>query len=481
MFWIAAALMTAAVVAALVTPIVRGGLGQRRAADHDLAVYRDQLAEVERSRAAGLLGDAEAEAARTEIGRRILEADRRRQGEATPVTAPSWRRAAAVVVAAVVPLAALGLYLDLGAPGVPDRPLAAREDLGADPALAGDASAADLVTAERELRARLADHPRDTAAWRRLGQVRMRRGRFAEAARAFEQALEVGAGAATHARHGEALVMANDGTVTADARRAFAKAREADDAAPRAAFYLALHSFQQGEPRAALDAWAKLVRRADSDAPWLDRVQRAMRMAEKRLDIEPGTTFARATAAKDVPAANGAQATNDGPDTEAVRERLRAAREMAPKERREMIRGMVERLDDRLEDHPDDLDGWKRLARAYTVLGEHDEARKALKKAVELSPRDVDLLARYARALQRTGRTGEAIAVSRRMLDAAPDHPQALWFVAMDAAARGEREKARRLFDRALDQLPEDTPQLAELRKRAKQLLEGTSGAAGTP
>ncbi|SDF60968.1 cytochrome c-type biogenesis protein CcmH [Limimonas halophila] len=469
MFWIAAALMTATVVAVLVTPLVRGGLRQRRAADYDLAVYRDQLAEVERSHAAGLLDDQEAESARTEIGRRILDADRRRQGGNASRSAPAWRRMAAVALAVLVPAAALGLYLDLGAPGTPDRPLAAREDVGGQRGLATAGSGSgQLIETARKLQARLRERPEDADAWRRLGEVRMRRERYGEAARALKQALEVGAGPATRALYGEALVMAEGGTVTEAAREAFERARAEGGGMPRAAFYLGLHSFQQGEPRAALDIWAKLARRAGSDAPWLGSVKEQMRKAEKRLGIEPGSTFARV--------ANGAGQQPAGP----TREELQAAREMSPDQRREMIRGMVERLATRLDHNPDDLAGWKRLARSYTVLDKPAKARDALAKAVELAPEDVDLLARYARALQRSGKTAKAIAVSRRMLEIAPKHPQALWFVAMEAAARGEREKARRLFDKALQQLPEDAPQLADLRKRVEQLLKPHSTPKNT-
>src|SRR3546814_4680303 len=60
---------------------------------------------------------------------------------------------------------------------------------------------------------------------------------------------------------------------------------------------------------------------------------------------------------------------------------------MSPEERTAMIRGMVDRLADKLKAEPDDVDGWLRLARARDVLGDHDAAREALQQAVTRQPR----------------------------------------------------------------------------------------------
>ena len=54
---------------------------------------------------------------------------------------------------------------------------------------------------------------------------------------------------------------------------------------------------------------------------------------------------------------------------------------MSPEERQAMIRGMVERLAARLDQNPDDKEGWTRLARAYDVLGETEKARAARARA----------------------------------------------------------------------------------------------------
>ena len=54
---------------------------------------------------------------------------------------------------------------------------------------------------------------------------------------------------------------------------------------------------------------------------------------------------------------------------------------MSPEQRSQMIRGMVASLAAKLEANPDDAEGWRRLARAYQVLGEDEKAKDASAKA----------------------------------------------------------------------------------------------------
>jgi cytochrome c-type biogenesis protein CcmH len=146
---------------------------------------------------------------------------------------------------------------------------------------------------------------------------------------------------------------------------------------------------------------------------------------------------------------------------------------MSPEARQKMIQGMVDRLAKRLEDNPDNLQGWTRLARSYNVLGKPDKARRALKRASEIAPENVDVLAQYARAIRRAAgdqQTDKSIEVSRRILQIDSDHAEALWFVGVHEARQGNTEKARTLFDKALATLP-DSPQTKELRRRAKEMV----------
>jgi cytochrome c-type biogenesis protein CcmH len=121
--WFVFGLMTAAAVFAVLWPL--GRRYQSQAGGSEASVYRDQLAEVDRDLAGGLIGAAEAEAARVEIGRRLLAAT---DPERAPAARPgnSLRRAVAVIALVGLPAAALALYLPLGSPQLGDFPLAAR-------------------------------------------------------------------------------------------------------------------------------------------------------------------------------------------------------------------------------------------------------------------------------------------------------------------------------------------------------------------
>src|SRR5436190_24120231 len=120
--WLVLALMTAAAIFAVLWPLSRRGPLR---AGSDLAVYRDQLEEIERDRAAGLIGEREAEAARVEVSRRLIGAADA-QGPSPSAGAPSRRRAAALAALIALPLGAAGLYLHLGSPDLPGQPQAAR-------------------------------------------------------------------------------------------------------------------------------------------------------------------------------------------------------------------------------------------------------------------------------------------------------------------------------------------------------------------
>src|SRR5258706_10438644 len=120
--WAIMAVLAAVASLSILIPLYRGGRAAVPESAAELSVYKDQLGEVDRDHARGLISDSEAAGARTEISRRLLRADDARRAEA--VTAPGHpRRAAATIAVVVMPLAALGLYLLLGSPNLPDQPL----------------------------------------------------------------------------------------------------------------------------------------------------------------------------------------------------------------------------------------------------------------------------------------------------------------------------------------------------------------------
>ena len=400
--WVAAAVLTAVTLALLLVPLVRRRAGPAPGrAEYDLSVYRDQLAEVERDLERGVLGADQAEAARLEIKRRILAVGGGVGDRTDAAPSKLAHRAIVVAIGVAVPAIAVAVYLDLGSPGTPDVPFAERpaKPERAAPAMAeGGAPAGSMDDAITRLRQRLESDPGNVEGWMLLGRSYMTMQRPAEAAEAFRKAVAGGAGPAASAFFAEALVIAHGGGVTEEAAQAFEVALADDPLNPKARYYLAMARAQRGDLRGALGGWVDLVALSPSDAPWLDLVRGHIARAAGELGVDLASLRPSAEAralASQVPETMPAsppsmpvgRAPVAGPAPGPTRDDMEAAAEMTASERGEMIRGMVERLAARLEEEPDDRDGWLRLARAYEVLGEVEKAAEARARAEALKPR----------------------------------------------------------------------------------------------
>jgi len=320
-FWLLAGLVAAVTVLALAIPLLR-----RRdesapdAAAHDRAVYRDQLAEVERDLQRGLLSPREAESARVEIKRRILRTDR--AGPVSPPRPAAESTFLAIALFILVPAGALGVYLLIGTPGMPDMPLAERP--AAVRALAGPG----------------------------------------------------GAG-------------------------------------------LAL----------------------------------------------PGT------------GPLGGGLVGGGPTAE----QMRAAEEMDPAARQEMVAGMVAGLEARLEASPEDFDGWMRLGRSRLVLDQPAAARDAYARASALRPDDLQAATAHAAAiLQAEGTTvptsEAAQAALHHVLRIDPDETAALFLLGRAAGAAQDWPAAVDWFSRLQAALPPTDPRAEVVAQILEQLRRREAG-----
>ncbi|MBC6405505.1 MAG: c-type cytochrome biogenesis protein CcmI [Rhodospirillales bacterium] len=263
MFYLLLAVLTALVVAVLLHPLLRRGKDEVAEERQDLAVYKAQLAEIERDLAAGTLLPAEAGTSRLEVQRRILAADADRRS-AVANGAPAKRLALAVLL--LLPLAGFGLYSLLGAPDQPAQPHADREDVAMQRALQERATA---------LRAQLAELPDDPEGWQQLAMMRSMLGQFGAAAAAYKQAIALGGeGAALHAALAEALILQARGEVTEEARKALGTALDLN-ANERLALYYLGHALEQDRHRdLALQLWQDLAASFPEDSKWQRRLKR---------------------------------------------------------------------------------------------------------------------------------------------------------------------------------------------------------------
>lgn len=358
LLWVCFAVMTAAVVAALLRPLWRPDATVLAPAEADLAVYRDQLTEIEVDRDRGLIGAAEAESAKTEVARRILA--RAGSGGAQTLVEPAPRsNLLPTITAAIVPVASIALYLWLGAPSQPDSPLAARKAVPIE-----QATIAELIG---KVESRLAEKPDDAEGWNVIAPIYLRVGRYDDAAEAFARLMALqGESPQGLVKYAEAVVMANNGTVTDPARKAFERTLALEPGRPEAMFGLALAKEQSGDVAAALADYRSLLTGAPADVSWRPALEERIKGLESRLAGRVAPAPAQAAAPR--PAGSAP------PTPEAIAK-------MGEQEREKTIVGMVEGLAARLKAHGDDLPGWLRLIRAYNVLGRQADAATAAAEA----------------------------------------------------------------------------------------------------
>jgi len=365
LLWIAFALLTAAVLAWMLAPLARPAPADEALAPAEAgarAVYRDQLAEIEAERAAGLIGAAEAEAAKIEISRRLLASAARAEEAAAPGAAEppagTHHGRIALATAAGVALLTLGLYLAYGSPGTPDT-LAAQAN-----AARGQAELARMIA---QVEARLRQAPDDGAGWEVIAPVYLKLGRYPDAAAAYANAARLqGESVKLLAGLAEASILAKDGVVTEEARAAYEKILKLEPGHAEPRFWLAMGKEQDGRLLEALADYRALLNEAVPDADYRDALETRVKEVSARIAAGGQEQQGRQSAK----APTGPTAAD-----------LEAAARLSPDQRQQMVVGMVEGLAQRLKRDGRDLAGWQRLLQAYTVLGRRDDARAALAEA----------------------------------------------------------------------------------------------------
>lgn len=405
-FWMTAIGLTLITGIFIARAMLRGRAGSDEtdisAAAYDLQVYRDQLTEVERDLARGVLSEEDAERVRTEVSRRILATDAQIQKEAAS-SDDSKRGAvfAAAISFLVIALGSAALYQSLGNPGYPDLALVERKADAQDnlenrlSQQAFEAQLPDLTPPEidpdfaalmEQLRATVAERPNDLRGYELLTRNEAIMTNFKAAYVAQQRVIELKGDAASsfdYVQLADLMIRAAQLYVSPKAETALRKALEMDPENGFARYYLGLMLSQNGRPDMTFRIWRDLLEKGPEAAPWI---------APIRARIDDLAWFAGVTYSAPSPSLNGPSA-----------EEIEAAEDLSPEDRRAMIESMVSGLAERLGTQGGTPDEWARLIGAYGVLGQTDRAQAIWNEAKTVFAEKLDALATIEQAARGAG------------------------------------------------------------------------------
>lgn len=391
--WLILTLISALTLVALVYPLLVTGKDDGSDDAAEIEMFRQQISEIEVQVENGTLNSEDAKATRREIERRILTIAKRQDEKMTD----SNDRTRMISIAITGGWIVVGSVLIYGAVGSPD--IASEPRIGAiPPAPVASAPLAPPTAAENNLAsvdsmvaslaARLQENPDDVQGWQMLGWSLLRLQDFPGAAEAYGRAASlVPDNPEVLSLYGEALVRTTGGVISDAAKAQFERSLSIDPMNPRSRFFMAMVLDQDGQRQEALDAWIGLLADSPADAEYRPGLVERIREQAAALGVDVSDVLAPAPLPLRGPTAEDIEAAND----------------MATEDRQAMIMGMVESLAARLEETPDDIDGWMRLIRSYAVLGNEPAARQALDTARRTFANDADKLATVNQAAATLG------------------------------------------------------------------------------
>ena len=397
MIWILGFLVCIVIIILIVRSIIAPHELDIGVASKDLLIYKDQLIEVEKDLEKGILNKIESDAARIEVSRRILLADKRSKSENTITKNPKiLSKLVTATIFLFILVGTFSTYAYIGNPTLKDMPLKSRlaqaqenrsnrisqenaELLVPDKNIEAPDDYLDLVS---KLRSAMQDRPNDMQGLRLLALHEFRLGKYRSARKAHTQIINILGNKATakdFVDFAEVMIVATNGYVSPEAETTLRRALELTPNDGRARYYSGLSMAQNGRPDVALRLWENLLNEGPENAPWIPLIK------DQIIDI------AR------LAGVNLSEDQLPGPNSE----QIDSAKNMSDQERMEMIQGMVTSLSNRLANEGGSVNEWARLIRALGVLGETTSASNIWKEAQNVfskSAKDLEILQKAAKA-----------------------------------------------------------------------------------
>ncbi|MFY0596153.1 MAG: c-type cytochrome biogenesis protein CcmI [Cognatishimia sp.] len=399
-FWITSIGLLAVTGLFLVTAMRRGHGNDVTAAAYDLQVYRDQLAEVDRDLARGVLSQEDAARVQVEISRRILAADAQVQIESSGSEQnTSITRVGLAFGGALLLLGSFGIYQTIGNPGYPDLGLADRKELAREslanrpsqaafeaqlPASAPPDIDPDFAKLLEQLRTAVKERPNELRGFTLLARNEATVQNFKAAYIAQQRVIALKADDASsfdYVQLADMMIRAAQSYVSPEAEVALRAALERDPNNGFARYYSGLMMSQNGRPDMTFRNWRDLLETGPENAPWIAPIRARIDDLAWIAGVDYTPPAARGPSAEDVEAADN----------------------LSAEDRAEMIQGMVAGLAERLGTEGGTPQEWAQLIGAYGVLGDLDKARIIWSEAQEVFAGSPEALTAIRAAAERAG------------------------------------------------------------------------------
>ncbi len=417
LLWLMIVVLIAGTLGAILVPLLKGGDTFLSRESFDANVFKDQLKAIDRELDEGRIDKADAESARVEISRKVLEiSDKVDKHPTFSAQGRELSRTSAMALALVVPFLAVGIYMKLGTPELPDFPLEAR--LKKSPV---ENKVASLIARAEQ---RLEKHPNDARGWEIMAPIYLRNKMFAKAKTAYENTIRLQEPNADRLSGlAEAMILGNGGIVSDDVLPILRQAIKMDGNLPKPRFWIGLFYEQTGQLGKADSTYAVLLKETYEGLPWRPTVEARLNGVRKKLGLPLVKIAGIKTVQKpDIPLGNAlaSKGANTGrvaggpamPGPSAAD--VRQAGQMSASDRKAMINAMVQRLADRLNSQGGDANSWLRLVNAYMVQGDKAKALAAVQAGKKNLSADKNGLASLAALERRISGGGAAQAPMMR-------------------------------------------------------------------